>query len=297
MLADAQGGTKYNVKGMIVGNGATDWDYDVWPAFPDVAYNFNLISKKLLDDYNAKGCVYYFNEVRPHDGPAECDDLFNQITDSYQGLNWYDLYRKAPSDGLKSTDPERWGTVTINGVEKRYKRGFTFSEYTPWLKNHPANLMAQRGVPELVQAKNLTDWINRADVKAALHVEAVTEPWEMCNGAIGEKWQYQQEASLWIYRVLKHTDLRMLFFSGDTDGAVTTLGTRRWMRALGWDIKDEWRPWYVGGQVAGYVEKYDGDLDFVTVKGVGHMAPQWAKPQVQTLIFDWMKNVDLPTLN
>lgn len=86
----------------------------------------------------------------------------------------------------------------------------------------------------------------------------------------------------------------MLFLSGDTDGAVPTLGTRKWIRSLGWDVLEHWRSWYVNGQVAGYVEKYDGDLTFATVKGVGHMAPQWAKPQVQTLVFDFLANQTLP---
>jgi hypothetical protein len=29
-----------NLKGFIVGNGATDWDYDVSASFPEVLYNF-----------------------------------------------------------------------------------------------------------------------------------------------------------------------------------------------------------------------------------------------------------------
>ena len=63
-----------------------------------------------------------------------------------------------------------------------------------------------------------------------------------------------------------------MFYSGDTDGAVTTYGSKRWIKDLAWTVTDPWRPWYTNGQVSGYVERYDG-LDFVTVKGVGHMAP------------------------
>jgi hypothetical protein len=43
--------TTYNLKGMMVGNGVTDYDYDVSPSFPETLYNFNLISKKLLDTF------------------------------------------------------------------------------------------------------------------------------------------------------------------------------------------------------------------------------------------------------
>lgn len=45
-----------NIEGFIVGNGATNWDYDVQPSFPATAYYFNLIPKYLLDTYNENGC-------------------------------------------------------------------------------------------------------------------------------------------------------------------------------------------------------------------------------------------------
>ena len=40
---------------------------------------------------------------------------------------------------------------------------------------------------------------------------------------------------------------KILFFSGDTDGAVPTLGTRRWIKELNLKIKDkkEWQPWII----------------------------------------------------
>ena len=39
----------FNLKGFIVANGATDWDLDISPAYPEVVYNFNLIPKAWLD--------------------------------------------------------------------------------------------------------------------------------------------------------------------------------------------------------------------------------------------------------
>jgi len=82
---------------------------------------------------------------------------------------------------------------------------------------------------------------------------------------------------------------RMLFYSGDTDGAVTTYGSKRWIKDLDWSVNEAWRPWFTNGQVSGFVERYDG-LDFVTVKGVGHMAPQWAREPVTNMITAWLFN-------
>ena len=84
-----------------------------------------------------------------------------------------------------------------------------------------------------------------------------------------------------------------MFYSGDTDGAVPTYGSKQWIKDLNWDIVDEWRPWETNGQVSGYVERYDG-LDFVTVKGVGHMAPQWARKPVTDMINQWMHEATIP---
>lgn len=86
---------RYNLKGFIVGNGATDWDMDISPSFPDVVYNFNIIPPRLIKNYTENQCTYYFRDVRsPNPDNAICKDLWNQINKLWQGLNWYDLFRK-----------------------------------------------------------------------------------------------------------------------------------------------------------------------------------------------------------
>lgn len=86
----------------------------------------------------------------------------------------------------------------------------------------------------------------------------------------------------------------MLKYSGDTDGAVPTYGTQGWLNDLGWDILEQWRPYYItnmyGKQVAGYVEKYANGLTFVTVHGAGHMAPQWKRQETYHAVFNWINN-------
>lgn len=69
----------------------------------------------------------------------------------------------------------------------------------------------------------------------------------------------------------------MLFYSGDTDGAVPTYGTLQWMKELVNDLSLElvttWYPWQIGdGQVAGYYTAYEG-ITLATVHGAGHMVP------------------------
>lgn len=37
----------------------------------------------------------------------------------------------------------------------------------------------------------------------------------------------------------------MLFYSGDTDGAVPTYGSMQWIKTLGWSATDSWRTYKV----------------------------------------------------
>lgn len=89
----------------------------------------------------------------------------------------------------------------------------------------------------------------------------------------------------------------MLFFSGDTDGAVPALGTIRWIKKLGWDIVKPWVAWVHEGEIQGFIEQYEGNFDFATVRGVGHMAPQWKKAPMQYLITQWIHDLPIEVLD
>lgn len=87
-----------NLKGFIVGNGATDWNYDVSPSFPEVAKYFNLIPESIFFNLTDYGCELFFNGTMKHDqemgNGTECDYIWGQINSLTEKLNWYDLYRK-----------------------------------------------------------------------------------------------------------------------------------------------------------------------------------------------------------
>jgi carboxypeptidase C (cathepsin A) len=54
---------------------------------------------------------------------------------------------------------------------------------------------------------------------------------------------------------------------------------------MGYDVAEAWHPWHVNSQVAGYATQYDANgFSFVTVKGAGHMVPQFA-PQAAFHMF------------
>ena len=128
--------------------------------------------------------------------------------------------------------------------------------------------------------------MNREDVRKTFHIPSDVQGWEQCSSTL--QYHEQREASMWIYEILRN-QYRLMFYSGDIDGCIPTFGSKRWIQSLNWPVVDAWRPWFTNGQVSGYVEKYDG-LEFVTIKGVGHMAPQWARQPMTNLISAWIHN-------
>ena len=253
---------RYNLKGFIVGNGATDWDIDISPSFPDVVYNFNIIPPRLIKNYTDSQCTYYFRNVRaPSPDNAVCKDLWLQIEKLWQGLNWYDLFRKTYPQSAIPFNAEtmeaainemaREKTVMVNGQEKTYKAGFTFQEYIGWLGEMPIYAASQ---PLL--GTFLADYINRPDVRRSLNIPDNVQGWNMCSDEVSSKYRLQLEASLWIYKIMLQYNYKILFFSGDTDGAVPTQGTRRWIESLNLPVKQKWRSWNTDNQVSGYLVNY-----------------------------------------
>lgn len=131
-----------NLKGYMVGNGATNWDYDVWPSYPQTVRWFNIIPPSLLTEYeNAECFQYYFfyDQYTTKTPTAQCQALSAQIMNLTSGLNWYDVYRPVYDSGIVAKQDDlranRYGTTIIDGEERTYKKGWTMQEYTPWVKH------------------------------------------------------------------------------------------------------------------------------------------------------------------
>jgi len=90
------------------------------------------------------------------------------------------------------------GSVEINGETKHYKRGMTMEEYTPWAK-HILRSQQENDDP-IILGDFVTDYMNRADVREALHIPDSAPAWEMCSATL--QYHVQDEASYWIYPIL-----------------------------------------------------------------------------------------------
>jgi len=83
-----------------------------------------------------------------------------------------------------------------------------------------------------VTSEFIHEFFNNNDTKKLLHTDKFEGNWSLSNDIMNENWKLQSEGSIWLYRFFKYTNLKMLFFSGTTDGSVVTLGSRRWIKKL-----------------------------------------------------------------
>lgn len=278
-------GTRINLKGMLIGNGVASWEYDTTPALYDFAFTHHVYSYELRKDF-INYCVKEYNEEKCNEFNAKFEKLLD-------GLNIYDLLQDCGKrEGNRKTDSSsfyyqyaRWA------FPKNMQTPNKKIDFTSALFGEEKTL---RDDPPCVDAVAPTKYLNREDVKAALHVKSSIK-WQMCSDSVYEQYERSKEASLYLYPSLINAGLRIMIFSGDTDMAVPFNGNQRWIDSLGLEVASPWRKWRAfndRNHVAGYRTIYKG-LTFVTIKGTGHMVPQWKPKEAYYMFEKYLANEDL----
>lgn len=136
-----------------------------------------------------------------------------------------------------------------------------------------------------------TYWANDKTVRKALQIneESIGE-WVRCR--YGIPYTYDIISSVPYHKNNSINGYPSLIFSGDHDMAVPYLGTHAWIRSLNYSIIDDWRPWMINDQIAGYTRTYANKMTFATVKGGGH-TPEY-KPDESSIMFQrWINGQPL----
>jgi serine carboxypeptidase-like clade 1 len=152
--------------------------------------------------------------------------------------------------------------------------------------------------------EDMTVYLNRPEVRAAIHVKTLEEfsmmysategnetLWRGCgmHNVVYDGGESSDLLPLYV-RLAERPELRMLIFNGDVDGCVPYYGAEEWVwqvsQQRGWRSNIEWSPWTVDSQVAGYVTQFeDVGFTFATVYGAGHMVPE-TRPEAASALFN-----------
>jgi serine carboxypeptidase-like clade 2 len=110
----------------------------------------------------------------------------------------------------------------------------------------------------------------------------------ICNHNISINYKSRIDASAWIYREMM-SEYKLMHYSGNSDGAVPTSGTRAWIAKMGLRATRAERNYVTAGNSSytGQITEF-GNFTFATINGTGHMAPPWKREEVTTLITNFI---------
>ncbi|KAJ8541202.1 hypothetical protein K7X08_002018 [Anisodus acutangulus] len=123
-------------------------------------------------------------------------------------------------------------------------------------------------------------WANDPRVKKALHVRK----------GIKKTYTFTFMDSIAYHANHSSKGYRSLIYSGDHDMGVPFQSTEAWIKSLNYSIIDNWRQWTVNGQVAGYTRSYSNKMTFATVKGAGHVAPEYKREECFNMFKRWISH-------
>ncbi|KAL6967923.1 Serine carboxypeptidase-like 20 [Sarracenia purpurea var. burkii] len=284
-----------NFKGYMVGNGVTDNEFD-GNALVSFAHGMGLISDDLFEEVTAVCQGNYYNPSSDN-----CETKLAKVDENIKDLNIYDIL-----------EPCYHGTAGIETVTGNSKLPSSFRKLgeterpLPVRKRMfgrawPLRAPVREGIvptwPQLLNSNNVpctddevaTSWLNNESVRKAIHADkvSVAGSWELCTDRI--LFSHDAGSMIKYHKNLTSRGYRALIFSGDHDMCVPFTGSEAWTRSLGYKIVDEWRPWISDGQVAGYLQGYENNLTFLTVKGSGHTVPEYKPREALNFYNRWLE--------
>ncbi|XAR72986.1 hypothetical protein NMG60_11019822 [Bertholletia excelsa] len=259
-----------NIKGYLVGSPQTDQFIDKNSKF-EFAHRLALISDEIYE--NAKRCCKG-NYVNVDSENIECLAAVADMKKCVRDVSeWNVLEAPCELSSPHRQDPHRRDLVA------------DASDFR----------LSSSVAPSWCSTMRLTHgdiWGNDESVREALHIRKGTVPhWQRCNHSIS----YTQDVAsvVSVHKELSRLPLEILVHSGDHDMVVTYMGTLKWIRSLNLTMMEDWRPWYVDDQVAGYIRKYSEDghhLTFATVKGAGHPATESLRKECYLMFDRWIRH-------
>ncbi|CAL0302827.1 unnamed protein product [Lupinus luteus] len=225
---------KLNFKGYLIGNAVTDKKFDGNALVP-FAHGMGLISDQLFEEVTTqcKGKFYGIPDT------PDCRRLIGVVSLNIGYLNKYDILEPcyhSPKTLVNATNiplsfRELGKTERPMPVRKRM-----FGRAWPL------------GAP--VDDGYVPSWPQLSAGGYVPCTKSVVSEWELCSDNL----IYHHDAGSMIkyHRNLTSRGYRALIFSGDHDMCVPFTGSQAWTRSMGYNIVDDWRPWFVNDQVAGY---------------------------------------------
>ncbi|XP_064467463.1 lysosomal protective protein-like [Ornithodoros turicata] len=270
-----------NLRGYTVGNGALDfallgngliffgyyhglWGLSLWTRLSQHCCN-GSVSQQACDFVSSRD-VYCLEAV---------NDALSVIRS--EGLNVYNLY-----------DPceyESSGSIANPRASYRHRAWSMVTKSLGWFSQVSDSQVGL--TPPCIDEANVDKYLNRPDVKVALHVQESPLNWTSCSNVLNYTMQHTTMQPI-VKGLVDSGGLKTLIYNGDVDMACNFLGDEWFVNTLGYQPTCSYKIWKLGKQVAGFFQTYEGNITFATVKGSGHMVPQDKPAQALKMITNFL---------
>lgn len=294
-----------NLKGVAIGNGYLDAN-KLNEALIFFSYHHGLVGRTVwtgLTKYCCDGKAPARGECKFFDSDRsdKCGYYVKSAAETILniGLNPYNLYDKcaqaSETQQQQQDKPNQLGRKRSQVDEKYY---FTSREtFDKSLLLHSFNITNTRQLQQLKQSTSrlftthesvrgdppctddsiVINYLNRADVKKALHIpEQLKQQFSTCFDEIQYTMQYPDSPdgmAPFIKKLMRsQRKLNLIVYNGDTDMMCNFLGDEWFVDDLNAKVVSDYKPWFVNEQVAGFVKEFKG-ITYMTVRGSGHMVP------------------------
>uniref|UniRef100_A0AC35TM41 Carboxypeptidase n=1 Tax=Rhabditophanes sp. KR3021 TaxID=114890 RepID=A0AC35TM41_9BILA len=269
-IVEGQKDFPINLRGMAIGNGYLNEKLNIDTSIR-FAYGHGIIDEKIWNTLESECCQ------------GMVEDIFQFLW--FGGLNPYDLY------GDCDPNPD------VNSIKmKAIQRGLTLmkttSKYERMMKNTQFEKYRTPLLGSSVPCMNDTDFLmymNSKAVREAIHIPDHVGRWDICSEDITKTYQKQYTDTAPFFHTIIKANVRILLYYGDVDMACNFMMGQQFSASLGLKRRLSKQPWKFDRQIAGFKTIYDG-LTFLTVRGAGHMAPQWKAPQMYYAMQQFLLN-------
>jgi serine carboxypeptidase-like clade 1 len=220
-----------------------------------------------------------------------CSALVDSFYSSLGGYYGYNLYDTCSAGGVflpGHVKHSGWGRKVPVNPQRRHN-------------GNPLGPVSHTGYECSGSAMDI--WIALPAVRTALGVAVNSNFFDTDNG-VGFVYHATFENVLPIFSRLRSSGIRTATFSADADPALNTFVLQDiffdWWAQEGVAVKEDWRPWAFSSNKtesrfsAGYVQTYNGDFWFATVRGSGHMIPYFMPREAFVLFQTFIAGQSLP---
>uniref|UniRef100_A0A3P8Y301 Carboxypeptidase n=1 Tax=Esox lucius TaxID=8010 RepID=A0A3P8Y301_ESOLU len=253
----ATGTAKINFKGFAVGNGLSSYALND-QSLIYFGYYHGLFGEQLWTDLNTNCCnngiCNFFNNSK-EDCKRLVGQAFSIVYES--GLNEYALYLDCEG-GVRARAYER----SMSHLLRNYRKYWNTYQVKSSAGRAPVG-----EVPPCINSTAQINWLNRGDVRKALHIPDTLPPWDICSDVVGEQYTNLYPSVKDVYLKLLSIGVRALVYNGDTDMACNFLGDKWFVEQLNQTATTKYQTWISDNQIAGFYEQY-GNITFLTIKAM-----------------------------